>query len=480
MGIVAWIWRRIFPPRAQTRTWMFLTFCLLVGIVVAGTSVYVMFVLRGEVEESTKATNMAAIDRVRETNLASGSDIKDMDLQASYIRMAGYYVAIMRGDSTIWHGGIEEYQPGIETRLAAREAILIQKQPYFVRQRTKDGRSLAVTADTMTQAEHWALIVQPEDPIHDIVRTMQRTLLLAMFTALILALVGSWIASGKVTKPLRAIQRSADSIARGQYVTRIRVHTRAAEIQDLAEYLNQMSKRYQEKIVDLEKLASMQNDFIGNVSHEVRNPIFAIGGYLEALKNPDMEKFRRASYAKKALLNLRRLSNLFTNLIDIAQLEYREDLLRPSVFNIDDLIREVIESKQQEAKERGIVLEADVMPAKVFADTDRIRRALDNLVENALVYGKTGPITCACRHQDGKARIEVSDCGPGIEPKHLHRIFERFYRVDPARTRRSGGSGLGLSIVKQIVQAHGETIHAESEIGRGSRFWFNLKLTKDK
>ena len=457
---------------------MFLTFSLFLGIAVVGICAYVLLILRAQVEESSQATYMATTLRVRELVMESSLEQDAVIALEHEIRMAGYHVSIFEGDSAHLHIGMEEYHPTPSSITAVRNAVLSREPPFFFRHQLEDGHNLVITADILGPAERWLMVVQPEDPVHDAARTLQLTLLLGMCTVLILALVASWIASGRITRPLRAIQRSADNIARGNYDTPIRVQTRAAEIQDLAQHLDDMSARYREKIVDLDRLATMQGEFIGNVGHEVRNPIFAMSGFLEALKNPDLNGTTRAYYAEKASDNLKRLSNLFVNLIEIAQLEYREDLLEPETFDIAELIRHVIESLQPAADEQGVTIEASAEPIQVLADSEHIRRVLVNLLENALVYGEGSPVTCACRIHHGRALIEVSDAGPGIEERHLARVFERFYRVDHARARKSGGSGLGLSIVKQVLQAHGEAIRVDSEPGFGSRFWFELPLAE--
>src|SRR5690606_8080853 len=159
------------------------------------------------------------------------------------------------------------------------------------------------------------------------VERMQATLIIGMALALVLALIGAWIAAQQVTGPLRAISKSARRIAdlrsadEGDLSSEIHVRTRAAEIQDLAKSLNSMAERFQQDIYELQRVARVQNEFIGNVSHEVKNPIFAVGGYLEALATDDLTPEQRQKYVTKGLTNLQRLNNLFSDLIEIAKLE---------------------------------------------------------------------------------------------------------------------------------------------------------------
>ena len=315
---------------------------------------------------------------------------------------------------------------------------------------------------------------QPPPPLYNLARRSQVVLILGMVLALMLALIGSFIAAYQVTTPLTRISKTARRVADGEFAGKIRVHSRAAEFQDLAESLNRASDAFREKIEELERMTRLQSEFIGNVSHEVRNPIFSISGYLEALGTPGLDDEQRKMYAEKALTNLNRLQNLFNDLIDIARLEYREDLINRSVFDLRDLVREVTEMLRPKAEEKGLDLQADVPQFFVRADRSRIRQVLTNLVENGIAYTGSGSVRCRLQRRLDKVRIEIVDTGQGIDEDHLDRIFERFYRVDPDRSRESGGTGLGLSIVKQILQAHGEDIHVESTKGRGTRFWFEL------
>ena len=295
-----------------------------------------------------------------------------------------------------------------------------------------------------------------------------------MIVVLVLAFLGSWVAARQVVTPLEAIRKSARRIIEGDFAKSINVLSRAAEFQDLAESINLMSDTFRVQIDELQRLAALQNEFIGNVGHEVRNPIFAISGYLEALASASLGPELRLRYAEKGLQNLARLQNLFNDLIEIARLEYREDLIEPTVFDFRELIDEVAEMLRPKAEARGLSLEIANPLLYVKADRNRIRQVVINLMDNAISYTDEGTVRCRFRRHLDKVRVNFIDTGRGIGEKHLDRIFERFYRVDPNRSRKSGGTGLGLSIVRQILFAHGEAIHVESTVGRGTRFWFEL------
>jgi signal transduction histidine kinase len=315
---------------------------------------------------------------------------------------------------------------------------------------------------------------QPASPLYELVKHQQTVLVVGMAMALALALLGSWLATYQIVTPLKRIRNSARAVGLGRFEGQIEIDSRAAEFQDLADSLNRASDAFREKIDELERVTQLQKEFIGNVSHEVRNPIHAIGGYLEALSSPGLPEKQRKTYAEKALGNLHRLQTLFDDLIDIAQLEYREDLVEAETFDLQHLIDEVSDMLRPKAEEKGLALQTQNPPIHVHADRSRIRQVLTNLIDNALAYTPEGTVRCRTRKRLDKVRIEVVDTGQGIDEEHLERIFDRFYRAESHRARKSGGTGLGLSIVQQILQAHGEEIRVESTKGRGTRFWFEL------
>jgi signal transduction histidine kinase len=225
-------------------------------------------------------------------------------------------------------------------------------------------------------------------------------------------------------------------------------------------------------------MTQVQNEFIGNVSHEVRNPIFAVGGYLEALATTNLTSDQRQRYAEKALSNLQRLSTLFNDLIEIARLGYREDLLQREMFSLTDLVDDVAETLRPKAEEKDLELVAENPETIVVADRNRIRQVVINLAENAVAYCDEGRVEIKLEKVGKKVACSIRDTGRGMAPEHLERIFERFYRVEPDRSRKSGGTGLGLSIVKQIVQAHGEQIRVSSIEGKGTVFTFDLPIVE--
>jgi two-component system phosphate regulon sensor histidine kinase PhoR len=244
-----------------------------------------------------------------------------------------------------------------------------------------------------------------------------------------------------------------------------------------------MQKKAQIEI--LQQNEAYRKEFLQNLSHELKTPIFAIQGYVDtlingALENPAVNKKFLASTSR----NIDRLVNLVDDLDEISKLEAGEQLLYTENFVVQDLVKDVFESLalQVEAKQIKLMIKKGCeVPLVVYADKEKMRQVFINLVENAIKYGKQhGKVEASVYRIDSKKiLIEISDDGFGIGEEHLSRIFERFYRTDTARSRKVGGSGLGLSICKHIIEAHGQAIHVRSTLDVGTTFGFTLQSKKD-
>lgn len=241
---------------------------------------------------------------------------------------------------------------------------------------------------------------------------------------------------------------------------------------------------HNKEIEILQQNEIFRKEFLQNLSHELKTPIFSIQGYVEtllngAISNPEVN----TKFLTNASKNVERLVNLVDDLDEISKLESGELQLYQQNFVIQDLIKEVFESLQLKANEKEIssfIKKGCEVPLSVYADKEKIRQVLVNLVDNAIKYGKnTGIIEAGIYKVEGnRILIEITDDGSGIAEEHRPRIFERFYRTDMARSRKVGGSGLGLAICKHIIEAHQQTIHVRSKIDIGTTFVFQLPSGK--
>ena len=477
-------WRHVrelvYPRRASTQTWMMLTFALFVGLAVVGVGLYSFLILRGQVRDAARETLREEAERFAVQLEAEPDRTSMLALGEQISRLTQIDVAIATEDRVVGDFGPSVDAGGEATPFFEREevveALAAPDHIGIAERRGPDGGARLFLALYRPET---GLLVRLGEPVPQLLRaigTLQTALAAGMAIAFLTAIFGAWIAARQVTRPLTAITRSAQRINEGDLEGRIQVRTRAAEFQDLARSLNHMAGRFRADIHELQRMQRVQNEFIGNVSHEVKNPIFAVFGYLEALASESLPAAQRKKYAQKGLANLQRLNTLFSDLIEIAKLEYREDQIRTGTFDLQDLIDEIGEMLEPKAEAKGLELTYDNAPLSVKADRNRIRQVLTNLIDNAIAYSDAGTVKCRMRRHLDKARVEVVDTGRGIPEEHLDRIFDRFYRVDTARSRKEGGTGLGLAIVKQILEAHGEPIHVESTKGRGTRFWFELPL----
>lgn len=227
-----------------------------------------------------------------------------------------------------------------------------------------------------------------------------------------------------------------------------------------------------------------RREFMGNVSHELKTPLFTVQGYLSTLIDGAMDdKKVRKKYLERAEKGVERLIYIVEDLDMISKLEMGDLNLELSNFNVVELIQSVFDMLEMKADKKNIILMFDRKynkPINVFADKEKIQQVVTNLVMNSIKYGKENGTTEVTIEDlvDNKLIVRLRDNGEGIEKQNLSRIFERFFRVDKSGARSEGGSGLGLSIVKHIIEAHGEKIYVESEFGKGSEFSFTLEKHK--
>jgi len=223
-------------------------------------------------------------------------------------------------------------------------------------------------------------------------------------------------------------------------------------------------------ITRLRRLEAVRKDFVANVSHELKTPLTSIAGYAETLLHESAPGQPR-QFAETIVRNARRMHRLVDDLLDLSRIESGGWRPRPEAIELDGVIGDAWEPVAEAALRQGVALSVppETAPARVWADGEALRQILTNLFDNAVRHAPAGGqvTVTAQQHAEGTA-IVIADTGVGIPAEHLPRIFERFYRVDPARSRDQGGTGLGLAIVKHLVEAHQGRVTAESTLGRGT------------
>lgn len=253
---------------------------------------------------------------------------------------------------------------------------------------------------------------------------------------------------------------------------------------DMATLTQEVKKFATDKKMEIETLKvreEYRREFLGNVSHELKTPLFTVQGYLLTLLDGAMnDKTIRKKYLQRAEKGVERLIFIVQDLDMITKLESGDLNLTVSDFNVVEVVQNVFDLLEMKAEKKNIILSFDnkyIKPVMVFGDREKIQQVLTNLIVNAIKYGReNGSVEVGIENlPNNKVLIRVNDNGEGIEKQHIPRLFERFYRVDKSGARAEGGSGLGLSIVKHIIEAHDERIYIESQIGVGSEFSFTLE-----
>jgi len=235
-------------------------------------------------------------------------------------------------------------------------------------------------------------------------------------------------------------------------------------------------------LTETERMEKTRRDFIANVSHELRTPLTSIQGYTETILDSAPEGNHIREFLEIIRKNAARMSRLTEDLLTLARVESGEHRFDLKPVSSEELLQDAMESFHEVARTYGVDLveDNDAKGRAVSADREAIHQVFSNLIENALKYAATGKrVVLGARESPGAVEFYVQDFGPGISSEHLPRLFERFYRVDKARSRESGGTGLGLAIAKHIILAHGGSIRAESELNHGSKFVFTLTLVTE-
>jgi len=307
--------------------------------------------------------------------------------------------------------------------------------------------------------------------MQSLARSLNSFLLWGVLLAIAVALIITFLLSRRILSPVKALTLTARRLGQGDFAQRI--HSREkGELGELARTFNTMAG-------NLERNEKLRRNMIADVAHELRTPLSNIRGYLEAvhdgLVKPDTAT-TDSLYEEVTLL-----SRLLDDLQELSLAEAGELKLNCRKEDISPLIDQAISSLRNSAADKGISISTEV-PDKlppVHIDPHRIKQVLRNLMENAVAHTvKGGTITVTAQPRGSWLEVSVTDTGEGIPAEDLPNVFERFYRVDKSRTRTTGGSGLGLTVTKYLVEAHGGIIEARSELGKGSRFTFTLPVAE--
>ena len=301
--------------------------------------------------------------------------------------------------------------------------------------------------------------------------SINRFLLLGGSLAIVIALILTFVLARRMTSPIGALSKAARKLGRGDLSQRVQLQGKG-EVAAMAQAFNTMA-------ADLEHAEQLRRNLVADVAHELRTPLSNIQGYLEAIRDRVMKP--NAATIRSLNEEVALLSRLVNELQELSLAEAGELKLVYQAEDITKLIKQAVTPLQPKLAAKEISLSFDLpdnLPL-VNIDWQRVNQVLHNLLENAVAYThKGGTINVAAAKQGDWVEVSVSDTGEGIPAEDLPNIFERFYRVDKSRARVTGGSGLGLTIAKRLVEAHGGTITVQSKPGKGSRFSFTLPIAE--
>ena len=330
------------------------------------------------------------------------------------------------------------------------------------------------------QAHFGTLVISPQGPppppgdiaaeeasVSSLSSSINRYLLWGGLLGVAVAAVATLLLSRRILRPVESLAQAARGLSRGDFSQRVDVHSKD-EFGELARTFNSMAE-------DLERTEQLRRNLVADVAHELRTPLSNIQGHLEAIRDgllpPEPATFD--SIYEEVLL----LARLVEDLQELTLAEAGQLTLVRQSADVVEIVRRAVAAAQPPAESKGLTLETKLPEEQATAEVDpeRIGQVLRNLLSNAITHtSEGGHITVDLKDKDDELHIGVADTGAGIPPEDLPYVFERFYRADPSRVRATGGAGLGLTIARRLVEAHGGTIGVESEVGKGSRFIFTL------
>jgi signal transduction histidine kinase len=287
----------------------------------------------------------------------------------------------------------------------------------------------------------------------------------------------SLLLAGTLLSPIRGMTRAAEAMAGGDFTRKIPVESED-EIGTLSTTFNTMASQLQTTLDELKNAEQLRRDFVANVSHELRTPLTSIRTYAETLSDsPELPEDTREEFLRVILNESDRMTKIVSDLLDLSRLDSGSGL-KIEKFSLEKSLRDVYAAIALSAERRGLrmTLGLDTLP-QISGDRARLEQVLMNIMTNALKYTpEGGEINITCGVDRSRVWVKISDTGVGIPEDDLPHIFDRFYRVDKARSRESGGTGLGLSIAGEIVARHGGEIKLESVYGSGSVFTVILPI----
>lgn len=307
----------------------------------------------------------------------------------------------------------------------------------------------------------------PRETLFEPVKTIRWIIYTGMFISIGIILLVSRRVATSLSKPIRALDEAASRIADGDVTLQIRLD-RPDEFGTLATSINRMAERLRADLAQLEATSERQSRFYADIAHEIRNPLHNLMAAVEMARLDTLPADKRDQYLRNAADQAERLSLLFNDLLTLQRSDADPNFVSMSDVALDGILRKCRSAYADAAAAKGLRLDVPETGLHVRADAGKLEQVFDNLISNAIKYTTAGRVWVEAEAMDAGVVIRVCDTGQGIPPEHLPMVFDRFYRTDKARSRDSGGTGLGLAVVKSILDAHGGDVRIASEVGKGT------------
>jgi two-component system sensor histidine kinase BaeS len=310
------------------------------------------------------------------------------------------------------------------------------------------------------------------------VTNVSRAILCVSVVAAVIVIIFSTIVARRLTRPLISLRQAAEKLSMGDYTQRISLPNTRDEIDQLAYTFNHMAERIEEDVQEMRNQEQQRRDLIANIAHDIATPLTTIQGFSEALADDFIQdKQAQKETAQIIIRETQHLQRLVKEILHLSSLEAGQVPLDKNIINIVEIINATLAIIEPDCTAAGIQMKNEIHPSTLLicVDSDKITQVLFNLFDNARQYTPAGgTITIGCSLNNAQLMLWIRDTGIGIAPQDLPHIFDRFFRADPARTHSAENKGLGLTVAKAIVEAHGGTIHAESTLGQGTTISFTL------
>ncbi|WP_456278860.1 sensor histidine kinase [Bacillus sp. AK128] len=354
--------------------------------------------------------------------------------------------------------------------LKGSEVLIIRNHPQF------DQKIIALAVPIISEEILVGAIFlyMSVDQVYEPFKPIQTLLIIVLLLFLLLLIWGGNRISSSIIRPLKEIEMVSGQMAKGDLTKRIPINHHD-EIGKLADSLNSMAH-------SLQQVEVQRNEFLQNVSHELRTPLSYIKGYTEAILEKVVEKKDVDKYLLIIQKETERLRRLVHELLDLAQLEGNSYPMKMSPIAFAQLIADVVDRFELEAKQKQLHFNLNLDEGVIIeGDSDRLEQVISNLIDNAIRYSpNNSQIQVSLTIRTNESELMIKDFGSGISSEHVPRLFERFYRVEKARSRNEGGAGLGLAIVQNIIKKHRGNIVVESEVEKGTTFRISLPLIMEK